>query len=460
MRQRSMVFSFLICLLITVPLFSLTAEVNDQSKIDTVSLHKRHINFTIIDSLDQIIAKDASNHKLINQRGECWFALQKYKKALEDFQLAVKLETMDPHYNKNRGDAYLALRKEHKALESYNRAIRLDKKNLVGYIGKVELLLKQKKFDNAKKILKKAFSIEKNNPELLVLEGRLLAATGDLDNSYILYKKALTLSPKCRNARLHLAQFYIQNEELHKALPHVEAMLADDYYDMGARKALISICVKQNEMSTALNECDRLLSFDSTNAYLWSHRARCYLWFRQMHECSSDLKKAVELDSTNIEALFLQADYFRYDNKLSDAIRCYNKLIPMFPKDDSLYYYRADCRHSLGDFYNASKDYDKAISLNNKSPRYYNNSGANFSHMGWHKDAIKQYQVVLWLDTNATHVYCNIGTEYFHAQDYEKAEFYLKKFLKLVDGETDIVFLDLAQTMMEKIEKKKQEHKK
>lgn len=419
----------------------------------------RHINFHLVDSLSLLIKTDSTNHTLINQRGEYWLELQKYPKALDDFQRAIKLETLNPLYNKNRGDAYFGLNDELRAMESYNRAIRLGKKNLIGYKGKFLLLMVQRKHEKAKKLLDKMYTIDEKNPELYALEGFWLRETGDVENAFVMFKKANTLQPELKLAHYNLAMLYTYSFESQKGLGHIDRVLEISPHDIPSLIFRTTIHIEDNNYDKALTDCNTLLAYDSTNPWHWVNRGECYLKFGKMYECGKDLEKAIALDSTNVEALQLQAKYFRFDGKLSNAVRCYNKLIPIFPKDDSLYFYRADCRNRLGDFYNASKDYDKAISLNKNSTLYYNNCGANYSHMGWSKDAIKMYNVVLWLDSTETHIYCNIGTEYFHAQDYEKAEFYLKKFLTTVKSDTDQLFLDLAQDMMAKLEEKKKEKK-
>lgn len=457
MRQGSLFLSLIFTVLIAFPLFSETMEIHERRPVVCTPSQKKHPHYRDIDSLSKQIAADSTNHNVINQRGECWLKLEKHKKALDDFQWAIKLETFNPQYNKNRGDAYVGLRDEIRAMDSYNRAIRSDKESLLGYQGKFALLIRQKKFEKAKKILDKMYATAPKNPTLYVCEAKWLAKTGDQDNSYIMYKKGVTLLPNYIDGRLQLATHYINSGESQKAYAHIESVLKSDPTHVEALKIRSLAHSELSKFDRALEDCNTLLAFDSTNPSHWTNRGRCYMLFGQFHEGRSDLKKAISLDSTHLETLLLQAEYFRYDKRYSEAIRCYNTLIEMFPKEDSLYFHRAQCRHDLGDFFNASKDYSKAISLNKKSELYYNNSAANYSHMGWQKDAIQQYRIVLHMNPDAVYAYCNIGTAFFHVGKYEEAEENLKKFLRLVDTETEMKFVDLAQTIMAKIEKKKLE---
>lgn len=415
-------------------------------------------HFATIDSLTDVIERDPQNHEALNERGELLYELQKYNRALSDFQRAVKLETLSPLYNKNRGEAYRALGDNVKALESYNRAIRLGKNSVVGYEAKLVYLLEEGKHKKAQKVFDKLMSIDIKPSKRWYYEG-LFAEKSNKEQSVTYYKQALQGNPTLHIARLRIARLFFESKRYTEAESYIEEVLKFSPHNITALTLKSEILSHMEQYDKALEVCNQLLSFDSTNPAFWLNRGRCHLGFQKLHECHKDLQTAIRLDSTNMETVALQAEYYERDNRLSDAVRCYNKLLKRFPKNDNYYFRRAECRHTLGDFYNASEDYDKAIGLNKNSELYYNNSAANYSHMGWSKDAIKRYNVVLWMNPKAVYVYCNIGTEYFHAMDYEKSEFYLKKFLTMVTSDTDVKFVDLAQEMMAKIEKKKKEGK-
>lgn len=419
----------------------------------------RHINFSLIDSLSLIIEKDSSNHEAINQRGVYYYNLEKYKEALDDYLWAVRLDTKNPIYNSNRGGAYLALRDEYKASESYNRAIRFNKNSLSGYEGKFDLYLEQGELEKAKKILEEIKKIAPQDPLLYTLEGEWLWESGDLVNALVMLQKSNTLEPLTYRTSMDLAEYFLTNGYFSKADSIASAYLINEPYTCRALKTRSLAAVYQGRLSDAMSDCNLVLQYDSTNAGHWAHRGRCYMLLGKLYEARSDLKKAIEIDSTHLDALFLRARVLQQDGRLSEAIRCYSTLLSQFPRTDSLYFQRAECRHKLGDFFNASKDYEKAIALNKGSELYYNNSAANYTHMGWQRDGIKQYKIVLWMNPNALYAMCNIGTAYFYVGDLERAEKYLKEFLTKVGAETDMKFVDLARDVMTKIEKKKREGK-
>lgn len=419
----------------------------------------RHINFSLIDSLSEVIAKDSTNHEAINQRGFYFFELEKYRKALADFQRAVKLDTRNPMYNTFRGYAYLELGDDFKALESFNRAIRFDKTDLWGYMGKFDLCFFQSELEKAKKVLKQMKKVAPDEVLLHTFEGEWLWESGDLVNCQVMLQKARTLSPQVYRTNSDLADFYLYSRQFTKANEIATEILGRSPYKSDVLKTRSLAAVYQGRISDAMSDCNQILQFDSTNAGHWAHRGRCYMLLGKLYEARSDLKKAIEIDSTHLDALFLRARVLQQDGRLSEAIRCYSTLLTQFPRTDSLYFQRAECRHKLGDFFNASKDYEKAIALNKGNELYYNNSAANFSHMGWHKDAIKQYEVVLWMNPNALYVICNIGISYYAVGDLELAVTHFNKFLTSVGDETDMKFVDLAQKYMAEIEEKRRKEK-
>ena len=110
------------------------------------------------------------------------------------------------------------------------------------------------------------------------------------------------------------------------------------------------------------------------------------------------------------------------------AISDYNKAIQLKPDHAMAYYNRGLAKYHLGQYLAAISDYDKAIQLEPNDAIAYSNRGAAKADLGQHFAAIKDFDKAIQLEPNVANAYNNRGAakakleQYFAAiSDYDKA---------------------------------------
>ena len=81
---------------------------------------------------------------------------------------------------------------------------------------------------------------------------------------------------------------------------------------------------------------------------------------------------------------------------------------------------------SLGNYKQAIGDYDKAIELNPKFAKAYDNRAAAYGSLGNYRKAIEDWSKAIELDPKSAMVYYNLGVAYWSLGNYRQANENLK----------------------------------
>ncbi len=99
---------------------------------------------------------------------------------------------------------------------------------------------------------------------------------------------------------------------------------------------------------------------------------------------------------------------------------------------DDLISYKAQEKAELGDYENAFKLYDRAISIApNKAASYYNNKAVIYMGLKNYDEAIREFKLALNLEPNSKQFLKNLGAAYSWQEEYEKAIEMFSQALKI-----------------------------
>ncbi|GEM_PF-3300160 len=104
-----------------------------------------------------------------------------------------------------------------------------------------------------------------------------------------------------------------------------------------------------------------------------------------------------------------------------ESVTNYDKAIALNPKYARAYNNRGLAYNSLGNYQQAIADYDKAIELNPDSADTYNQRGLAYHNIGNYEKAITDYSKAIELSPKSVIPYTNRGIAYTKLKDYEKA---------------------------------------
>ena len=117
----------------------------------------------------------------ITNRGNAYLALKQYRRAIADYDRAIKLEPNEAIPLNNRGDAYYQIGEGDRAMDDFNAAIKLDPNYVdalnnrgLAYVGRGAYDLAIKDFDQVLKLNPNDADAIRNRADALAKKGKLL----------------------------------------------------------------------------------------------------------------------------------------------------------------------------------------------------------------------------------------------------------------------------------------------
>src|SRR5712692_7639621 len=196
------------------------------------------------------------------KHGEPGNALMIYKKIseLDPNSINVHVKLADLHSQNNQtgealkeydrvGRMLLKRGMLDEAVQVFKKALKIDAKNVELVESLVAALIEAKDFNNAQQIVETALETNKNNPKLLATWSRILIAKGDISSAKNALERALASDPNEPATREALAELYLKQNNLDKALEMI-AFVVDKALGGGER-------------NTAVEALNRILRIDA-----------------------------------------------------------------------------------------------------------------------------------------------------------------------------------------------------
>jgi tetratricopeptide (TPR) repeat protein len=175
------------------------------------------------------------------------------------------------------------------------------------------------------------------------------------------------------------------------------------------------------------------------------NKAKLEISNRNYEEAIKDCEKAIDLDSTFIDAYYYIGIANIHKENYSEAISFFNKSIGL--KND-----HAESWNQLGyanelknDFEEAKKAYNRAIEINPNFADAHYNLGNVLKLTNHHHEAINYYQKAIELDPNFTLTWLFLASEYIGEKNYEGAINSLESALNLDSSLIDMYKPEIEQ---------------
>ena len=138
-------------------------------------------------------------------RGELYFDEENYEKAIEYFDLSLKILPNQPNVLKYKSLALCELKKYKKALKCLDKALEIDGDDIDYYIEKIHVYKEMGDYENIKKVLDIIEKIDAENPEFLYEKGTYFLSEMEPEKAIIYYDKCLSIDDKHVEALLFKA---------------------------------------------------------------------------------------------------------------------------------------------------------------------------------------------------------------------------------------------------------------
>jgi tetratricopeptide (TPR) repeat protein len=131
--------------------------------------------------------------------------------------------------------------------------------------------------------------------------------------------------------------------------------------------------------------------------------------------------KALELNADHISALINRAALYYGKREYDQALKDYDKLISLKPKDAESYNSRGNVYLAKSNYDKAINDFNKALSLDPNLPKTFMNRGNAYYYKKDYELAIKDFSTAISLKPESVIAYNNRGKTYAVKGNYEAA---------------------------------------
>ncbi|MBR4824388.1 MAG: tetratricopeptide repeat protein [Spirochaetaceae bacterium] len=269
-----------------------------------------------IKCFEHVLEKNPNDVLAHNHLG-CIYALQNnHEKALELFNKALRIDANHPIIHYNSATSYEALGKYEEAEEAYENALRKKPGWIEAMMSLARLHHVCGHDDQAEEILRQAINLAYNNPEVHTALGNLLLHKERYEEAGNEFDKALSLNKEFVDA---LSGKISSLEKLGRK---------DDAYDLLLQMEQIG----PDDVNLTLQCAHFLMNIGKYN------------------ESSKRIRKILDIDPNNADALALLGEYLLINGEDTKALHCFEKAVKLKPENIKYRFEAARHLFDLGNF--------------------------------------------------------------------------------------------------------------
>ncbi|MDM3845745.1 MAG: tetratricopeptide repeat protein [Aphanizomenon gracile PMC638.10] len=381
-------------------------------------------------AINQAIQLQPNNPNLYNQKCVVLSNLKRYREAAAAINKAIELSPRAAFYS-NRGNVRNELGDKQGAIDDYNLAIKINPNFAQAYnnrgVVRKDLGDKQGAIDDYNQAIK----FNPNLADAYNNRGLVRYQLGDKPGAIDDYNLAIKFNP-------NLVQAY-NNRGLVRADLGDKQGAIDDYnlaikINPNDAKAYYNRGLVRSELGDkqgAIDDYNQAIKINPNLAEAYGNRGVVRYELGDKPGAIDDFNQAIKINANDAGAYYNRG-YVR--NELGDkqgAIDDYNQAIKINPNYALAYNNRGIVRDELGDKPGAIDDYNQAIKINPNYAEAYTNRGIVRNQLGDKPGAIDDFNQAIKFNPNYANAYALRGIVYYQLGDKQKAREDLQRAAQL-----------------------------
>jgi tetratricopeptide (TPR) repeat protein len=247
---------------------------------------------------------------------------------------------MDSEVARAKGGCFHLREQEKKALEAWNLALKLDCNNTRALASRANYFLEQNEHDKALNDLNLALKLDCNNTMALLLRGICFAIQGEHDKALNDWNLALKIWPTYLPVFVARGNYYEGKNEENKALQDWDLILRYD----------------PKHVETLRKRSNYLLK-----------RSNSFCGDSKFGEALKDLKAALDKDPHNFPVIMARGKLFCKKAKWDKALADFNRILTHEPRNSDALGFRGYCYYQKKKWDKAKADFELALDINPKN---------------------------------------------------------------------------------------------
>jgi tetratricopeptide (TPR) repeat protein len=308
--------------------------------------------------------------ELYKSKAKQFFETGKYKEAISNLNLALKINPKDFKAIKNRAMCYEKLENYDLAVKDYLELLKYDKSGeTYGAVAYEYMLLNKDK--EAREYLTQAISLEPKVVNYRYNLGLTYQSEKEYEEAINIYNEALKISPNHIRIKVSKSRCLVFLKQFEKARAVVDSFFLEKNFDADMLLIRGDINKHFGKIEDALNDYSRALAILPDDIELLNRSANCLADLKYFDEEVAIRKRTVDLlykyqEKNDYKALSLAMLGIAQDGALlyEDALESFNESIKLDATEASIYFYRCIVKAKLKDNEGACQDIKKAKELN------------------------------------------------------------------------------------------------
>ncbi|MDI6786222.1 MAG: tetratricopeptide repeat protein, partial [bacterium] len=328
----------------------------------------------------------------------------------------------DPEIWCDLGLCYKSIRRVDEAIESFKKASVIDSKCANAYYNLGVIYEEKYMMNRAMDCYEKVVEMD---PEYVLAWYRLAnlyTIETEFDKKSNCFKRMLALDEENAKGWFDLSLLYKEKNDLENEIECLEKVVAIDsefqiaWYNLG-----LAFERRDTSDSAEIKSLRREVLRDKRDISNWLRLSKAYEKDKNINQEMVCLKRILDLEPKNKEALKRMGLVHKENNDFKEAIVCFNKALKVIIDDIEILF-------GLAETYCIMKDYEKAISVYTKiitvdpfNVKVWRNLGETYKNLGDYEHSIKYYNRLTEMDKDNLENWLDIGKVYALDDNYEEA---------------------------------------
>jgi tetratricopeptide (TPR) repeat protein len=361
--------------------------------------------------------------------------MKSYDRALEAMQKAAEIKKDDPNVLVNMAELHFDFNKVKEAEATVDKVLEREKGHVDANLLKGRILLARRDFGSALERFDVVVRESPRNSMAYYFRGLSYIGKGDPKLGRQDLLKALEFNPGLLDARLILAEFYLNERNADLARQQIEAAMKVAPRNTRVLMHQASLKVLEKDLKGAEEIYGRIIQADADYAPAYIQLGLIYNLTNRQPEALKSFNKALALNPQQTDALALVVGLNVRDKKYDDALKAcedHKKKVADSPASLALIeYLEGNIFLAKNDSKAAQERFRKAIETEPNNPAAYVALAEIYAREKRFDEAIKEYEGVIAKNPKYLAGYMAVGTICDLKGDGKKAETYYRKALEI-----------------------------
>jgi len=405
-------------------------------------------------NLDNIAKKQNEKYNEYIQQGIVFINRKEFQKAVNSFEMAIKIFDKDeiPYFNKGIALGEMELKED--AINCYQKALKLNPKRIETYnnigICYSELekddkaleyfLIAEKQSPTDKKVLHnlsrvyyklnrfndalnksmKLLTLLPNDVDVLNNIGLLHRLMNENEQAIDFYKRVVEKRPNDSVVLNEIAFAYNNLNKTEKAEEYLKKAIIANPNNGDACHNLGILYGQGKDYKNAIKYYLKAIELSPNNELAYNNLGVAYSGLKQFNMAINSYLKSIELKPDYWEALGNIGISYTNVKEYKKALNCFQKAIDINPNDEKSLYNIGVVYGLLNDYKNAISQFQKLLQINPNNEAALENLASIFLDEKMYSKSIKIYETILKNNKTNSFVYNNLAYAYLLNGDVDK----------------------------------------